>query len=218
MLGLHCVYKYTNTQSLYIILLVRHNRQFSVFRTKFIFSAFFLPFIFSLIIFSVSTEPPKWFNPVQGTATSAWCLSGVGSCGNFVGLVPPDRISFGWLASIPFVSIGWKLRLTWNTLDRPHHRFPANCRSVHKAACCGIIRPRPSNGFWRATNQRLENSVTYPWRSLTCVKPIYPSPSPRVENNLRETSYICHIVFSNDGETSNIFSHWTFSIWFSICK
>lgn len=45
-----------------------------------------------------------------------WCL--VGTSGNFVGREPPDRITFGWLASIPFVSIGWKLRLTSNTLDR----------------------------------------------------------------------------------------------------
>lgn len=158
------------THNLYIILLVRHRFRFSVFRTEQnSFVLFLLFFIFFPLTTSFSIKAlkrvgrinrfaPKWFNPPRGTATSVVSL--VESWCNFVGLVPPDRISFGWLASIPFVSIGWKLRLTSNTLDRPTIVPCKLLKRAPKAACRGIIRPRPSNGFWRATNQRSENSVT----------------------------------------------------------
>lgn len=130
MLGLHYVYMLC-IYTICILSCLSDTGSGSLFLDgrKFIFSpSFIFLLFFSAIPFRQSTSSrlkrdcinrfsPKWFNPRHREPPRLWCL--VGTCCNFVGLVPPDRISFGWLASIPFVSIGWKLRLTSNTLDRP---------------------------------------------------------------------------------------------------
>lgn len=106
----------------YIISGIQHNGSFlQTGRNSSSFRAFFLPFVAGQFTRATCRVSPRFCvsrNDLFGGGQQllGWCL--VGTSGNFVGREPPDRITFGWLASIPFVSIGWKLRLTSNTLDR----------------------------------------------------------------------------------------------------
>lgn len=93
-------------------------RQFSSDGTKFVIFPCFLPSFCCRLRagYRLAFVSAEMIYSAGGQQLLGWCL--VGTSGNFVGREPPDRITFGWLASIPFVSIGCKLRLTSNTLDR----------------------------------------------------------------------------------------------------